>query len=59
MSPLAASAVQPCSQREDDRPKLRLAGALGYSVTGTQAWLLPAGWLLIYYHTRPEAYCGC
>jgi hypothetical protein len=28
MSPLAASAVQPCSQREDDRPKLRLAGAL-------------------------------
>ena len=32
MSPLAASAVQPCSQREDDRPKLRLAGALGIAV---------------------------
>eukprot|EP01047_Picozoa_sp_COSAG01_P141193 COSAG01_NODE_72206_length_253_cov_1.344156_1_plen_62_part_01 len=34
MSPLAASAVQPCSQREDDRPKLRLAGALGRAQTG-------------------------
>jgi hypothetical protein len=36
MSPLAASAMQPCSQREDDRPKLRLASALG---------LLTDGWL--------------
>eukprot|EP01047_Picozoa_sp_COSAG01_P051128 COSAG01_NODE_5238_length_4370_cov_4.514678_4_plen_125_part_00 len=28
MPPLAASAVQLCSQREDDRTKLRMAGAL-------------------------------
>eukprot|EP01047_Picozoa_sp_COSAG01_P063498 COSAG01_NODE_8239_length_2860_cov_2.088012_3_plen_42_part_00 len=37
MSPLAASAVQPRSQWEDDRPKLRLAaGALEIEAAVTE-----------------------
>ncbi len=40
MSPLAASAMQPCRQREDDRPNLRLAGALGLlHVVVHRVWL--------------------